>query len=595
MLFLTGIFGKFVRQIPIGVILALTASLIEAFFILPQHVAHFVRPQDVSSAVGANLKGFAAIGEKFKHSWDHRVTPLYLRWLEKFVLRRWLTLSGAFALFVGTLLFAWIKMNFILFPPDGVETFFVRLQAPTTASLQTTENILRGVEEQILKLPQNELKDVVTTAGIHQNDPNDPNVKRGGHFGQIMVFLHPESGRTRTAQEIIDALKKDIPVPNGVVSMTYERAVSGPPVGKPISIAVRGDEMEDILRAVRDMETAVRKIPGAMDVTNSYYEGKEEVQVVVDPIETRAAQLTVAQVGNTVRGAYDGLLPTSIRLLDDDVKLRVSFTRDARSSQSSIEDILVPNAFGNLIPLASISKIKTSRSVSAFTHEANQREVRVLGEVDTQITSARAISAEISKLFPEFRKHHPKVEFSFGGEEEDTQESLASMVRAFILAAFGILFILILTFGNFLQPLLVLLSIPFGVVGVIWAFYFHGMPLSFMGILGIIALAGVIVNNAIVFIDFVNAGKEAGLDPFQSILKAGGARLRPIFLTTFTTVCGLMPTAYGIGGLDKFVVPIAMSLGWGMVVGSLLTAFVLPAAVLALEDVRTWILRTVGN
>jgi multidrug efflux pump subunit AcrB len=583
MLFMSGIFGKFVRQIPIGVILALIASLFEAFFILPQHIASFIRTKDLVHLTGVATKD-KPIGERFKDYWDHKVTPGYARFLKIFVIHKWKTLGATFLLFVLSLGVAGGAMKFVLFPPDGIEIFFVRVTAPTSVGLEATQKFMvEEVEKKIKALPPNELKDFVTVVGVQQEDPNDPATKRGGHLGQIAVYLHPEEGRDRSAAEVIAHLKTEIKKPDNITSIVFDRAGGGPPVGKPISVAVRGKTFEEILPAVQALEEQVKKMPGAIDVTNSYAEGKEEVQIIVNGNEAKAAQLSVAQVGTTVRAAFDGLVATSVQSLDDEVDVRVSFPKASRSDLDSLQGILIPNSQGNLVPLPRVSRLKMHRGINAFEHENNEREVKVLGEIDTDQSSATQMSAQIAKLFPELLVRFPNVSFSFGGEDEDTQESLQSLIRAFGIAALGIFFILILTFESIIQPLLVLISIPFGIIGVIWAFFFHGLPLSFMGMLGVVALAGVIVNNAIVFIDAVNQERIEGRTGLDSIVVAASTRLRPIFLTTFTTVCGLMPTAYGIGGVDKFVVPIAMALGWGLVVGSLLTIFVLPAAFAALD------------
>jgi multidrug efflux pump subunit AcrB len=586
MLFMSGIFGKFVRQIPIGVILALIASLFEAFFILPQHIASFVRSRDLLVQKRTNADERVPIGERFKYFWDHRVTPKYARILERLVFHKWKTVGATVVLFFLSIGLAATGMKFVLFPPEGIEIFFVRMTAPTSASLETTQKYLIEIENKIKTLPENELKDFVTFVGVQQDDPNDPNGKRGSHLGQIAVYLHPEENRKRSAAEIIESLKKSIPKPEGIVSLTFQRAGGGPPVGKPISVAVRGEKFDEILPAVHELEALVKKLPGALDVENSYTEGKEEVQIVVNGGEAKAAGLSVAQVGRTVRAAFDGIIATRIQSLDDEVDVRVSFPKAARSSVESMGKINIPNAQGNLVPLTSIASFKSSRGVTVYDHENNEREVRVLGEIDTNTSSATQMSAAIAKFFPDLEKKYPMLTFKFGGEDEDTQESMQSLIKAFGVAALGILFILILTFGSILQPLLVLVSIPFGIIGVIWAFFFHGMPLSFMGMLGVVALAGVIVNNAIVFIDAVNQERREGYLGNESIVRAASMRLRPIFLTTFTTVCGLMPTAYGIGGIDKFVVPIAMALGWGLVVGSILTIFVLPAAFSILDTIE---------
>jgi len=207
--------------------------------------------------------------------------------------------------------------------------------------------------------------------------------------------------------------------------------------------------------------------------------------------------------------------------------------------------------------------------------------------VNTDIITATAANAHVKKWLPEIEKKYPELTFHFGGEDFDTKESLSSLARAFAIAVLAISFLLILTFKNLLQPLLVLTTIPMGIVSVVWTLFFHGRPLSFLAVVGIIALAGVIVNNAIVFIDFVNNARANGLDRFESIRSAAQMRIRPIFLTTATTVAGLLPTAYGIGGLDPFVVPIALALGWGLAFGSMLTTVVLPPALAVVDDISS--------
>ena len=179
---------------------------------------------------------------------------------------------------------------------------------------------------------------------------------------------------------------------------------------------------------------------------------------------------------------------------------------------------------------------------------------------------------------------HPDINLDFSGEFQDTQESLQSLLIAFAFAVGGIAFILILLFGNLYQPAVVMSTIPLGIIAVIWAFYINRMHLSFLALVGVVALAGVIVTNAIVFMDFVNQARREGQNRFDSIKTAAARRLRPIFLTTVTTVAGILPTAYGLGGDDSFVVPIAMALGWGILFGSVLTVIVLPSILAVVDD-----------
>lgn len=585
MMFMSGIFGKFVKQIPLGVVTALLFSLFEALLLLPQHMATYVRTDSLKLSPDSRSPRAA-----FQSFWDGKVVPLYGRVIERLIHRRWLMTAFTGLFFVGSIFVARQFLPFILFPPEGIETFFIRVKAPTGYSLANTLRTIQPIEKAVAELPSNELMDYVTTVGLIQQDPNDPNTKRGSEYAQIAVFLTPETDRDRTALQVIEYLKSSIQKPDDLERMTFERVNPGPPTGKPISIGIRGEEYEQILAAVGELKPLVANIEGAVDITDSYSPGKEEVQLIVDAAEAAAAGLTVAEIGNTVRAAFDGAVATSIQRLDEEVDIRVSFPEEDRGRVDVLEKIRVPNKRGYQVPLLQLAKTVTKTGVSVYEHEAGRREVRVLGEIDTSKTSAVAVASYVKEnILPEFNKKFPNIHFSFGGEDEDTQESLISLVRAFGVAVMGIFLILVLTFKNITQPFLVLLTIPLGIIAVIWTLIVMGQPLSFLAGLGIVALSGVIVNNAIVLIDFVNIGRKEGLDRWESILRASKLRIRPIFLTSSTTVAGLIPTAHGIGGLDKFVVPIALSLGYGMLFGAILTAFFFPCAIAVLDDIKLFV------
>jgi multidrug efflux pump subunit AcrB len=217
--------------------------------------------------------------------------------------------------------------------------------------------------------------------------------------------------------------------------------------------------------------------------------------------------------------------------------------------------------------------------------------------VDTKVSSSSEVNRRMREKLAGLSRQFPNVSFHFGGEDMDTKESLRSLARAFLLAVIAIFLILIVTFRTLLQPLVILTTIPLGLISVVITFFLHGMPLSFLGMIGMVGLSGIIVNNAIVFVDFVNELRREGLGLTESMLEAASQRARPIFLTTITTVVGILPTAYGIGGLDKFVVPIAMAMGWGLMVGSILALFALPAALAIIDDLESvgrWVWRWIG-
>jgi multidrug efflux pump subunit AcrB len=582
MMFMSGIFGKFIKQIPLGVISALMFSLLEALWILPQHMAHWVSPASLKlDRTSKSLVG------RFRVFWEDRFVPGYVSWVRFFLHHRYKTVLGLLLFFSLSMFVATQKLKFILFPPDGVEIFFVRVKTPTGFSLERTLTVVEPIEAAVKTLSAKELTDFVTTVGLVEQDPNDPTRQVGSEYAQIAVYLTPETERDRSVAEIIEDLRTKVGTPQNLEKITFERVNTGPPVGKPISVGLRGENYDDLIAAAKELKGIIAKLPGAKDIDDNFIPGKEEIQLVVNRAEAAAAGVSVAQIGRTVRMAFDGTTATAIRELEDEIDIRVQLRRDSIASSEVLSLLKIPNSFGNLIPLSRVTSQVRKRNLSVYQHEANQREVRVLGEVDTNVTSATALAARIdAEIKPLIEKNHPRVKLVQGGEDEDTQESLASLKKAFLAAFMGIFLILVLTFKNLLQPFLVVLTIPLGIVSVIWTFLVAGLPLSFLSSLGIVALSGVIVNNAIVLVDFVNLARSEGLNRWESLERAASQRIRPIFLTSVTTVAGLLPTAHGIGGLDQFVVPIAMALGYGILFGSVLTALFFPCAIAVVDDLQ---------
>lgn len=592
MLLMSGIFGKFVRQIPLGVIIPLIISLIEAFFILPAHIASWIKAPTPDKKTQRHPKNYIGrMLEYTTHSWENNILPAYIRSLERVLKRRYLALGTVAGVFVLVIIFAVKKMDFVLFPPDGIEQFYIRVEAPVGTSLDTTAELMKPIEAKIKEIPPIELDNFVSLIGLQMQDPNDPNRKMGSHLGQITVFLTPEANRERLANEILESTRASIGDIKGFTYISFDKVNPGPPVGKAIDIGVRGDDYETILPAVEKLKKILSEIEGTTDIRDSYLAGKEEVHIVVNGSEAAAAGLSVAAIGITVRAAFEGIIASSIRELDDEIDIRVTLPTQAKTNIKTLEKLEIPNRMGNLIPLKNIASFKKSSGISIYSHEDNQRQVKVNADLNTQITNTSKVTPLLLEKTKELEKEFKGISFDFGGESEDTQESLQSLFEAFALSIALILLILVFLFQNLLQPILVILVIPLGIISALGAFFFHGVPISFMGMLGIIALGGVIVNNAIVFIDFVNFGREKNLGLTESIMDAAKMRARPILLTSLTTVCGLLPTAYGIGGMDRFVRPIALALGWGLVIGSVLTAYVIPASIAVTDDIRKYLER----
>ena len=573
LMFMSGIFGKFVMNIPLGVIVALFVSLGEAYFILPNHFAGIMP----AKGTGKPLRGFLS------PLWERLFENPYGKIVAFVVKHRWLALLSLLLFVIGTGLVAKKHASFVLFPKGGIDIFMINLEAEVGTPLDRMAELSRPAEDIALRLPETEVENVITRVGRQMQDENRS--KSGTNVSQVVVFLTPETKRTRTAFDIIDELRTSVGKPPGITSISFEMLAGGPPVGKPVSIGVRSNEYEQILPLVAEVKAELGKISGVTDISDNYLLGKKELQVFVREDEATAAGLSVRDVGTSVRAAFEGIVATSIRKLEEEIDIRVMFPAADRGRRDALDDLMIPNMRGQLIPVSRITTRGNAQGLATFEHEANQREVRVSAEVDEKETSSLEVNRIMKTITDKLASKHPDVSFAFGGEDEDTKESMQTLVTAFIFAFVGILFLLILTFGNVVQPFLVAVTIPLGVIAVIWTFVLHNRPLSFLAMMGTIALAGVIVNNAILLIDTVNSFRKSGMDRFESVIAAARDRIRPIFLTSFTTVAGMLPTAYGIGGLDPFVVPMALALGWGLALGSVLTVIYFPAIIVAADDV----------
>lgn len=582
MLNISGIFGKFIKYIPMGVITALLFSLFECYFIMPAHLRWIYRGKKDSAelASGAN----EPVYRYFNGVWQTYAVPFYSSTLERFLKHRYLVLLFFLVLIVASGVLVKTKMRLVLFPSDGIELVILNFEAPVGTSLERTQELLKPYEKIVSQLNQDELMDYMVKAGMQGVNLFDPETFRGSHYGQIQVYLSPETDRKRSASEIKDWLREKIGNPREV-KFKFGNVPTGPPTGSPINIAVRGENYNEIMKVVNKIKPMVESQPGALDVTDTYIQGKEEINVSVDPITANAAQLTVGNIGATVRAAYEGIVATSVRKLEEEIDVRVTLSAQNRSDEASLARLYVNNMRGNLIPLTRVATFSKSPSIEAYLHENNQRQVTVKGNIDDRISSTLKIHGEVKKILPELLRDHPGVGVYFGGEEKDTNESLASLKLAMLVAVIAIYFMLILSFNSIFQPMFIMLSIPMGIVSVIWAFFLHNnKPLSFLCMIGVVALSGVIVNNIIVLMDTINEYRRDGMENYKSIVEAARSRLRPIFLTTATTVFGLFPTAYGWGGLDPFVVPIALSLGWGLGIGSLLTILMIPCFIAIKDD-----------
>jgi multidrug efflux pump subunit AcrB len=296
--------------------------------------------------------------------------------------------------------------------------------------------------------------------------------------------------------------------------------------------------------------------------------------------------LTVADVARNVRLAYDGEIVTSVRYGDEDVTFRVIMEQEARQQLVYLNEVLIPNIRGRLIPLKDVAELKQGPGQTDIRHFDNERTVTVEADVNLDVITP----AELSKVFFDhfdLDRDWPGMQLTPGGEIVETAESMQGLFRTLIIAIVGVFFLLVLLFNSLTQPFIVITAIPFGITGVIVAFGLHGEPFSFTAIMGIIGLSGVVVNDSLVLVNHINDLKgEKKKEDIRTIISEGTAdRLRPIVITTLTTVVALLPLAYGIGGTALFMAPMALAMGWGLLLATPLTLVLVPCLYMVGQDI----------
>ena len=573
--FMTGIFGKFIRWIPIVVIITLIASLIECVFILPSHLADFGRTR--KKATSSTRKSPFLVIQNF-----------YIRILQALLNHRFIYAFGMIAFF-GVGIFVGLKTIPIqMFPSHGIEIFFIRAEAPIGTSLEETARKFEAVEKLVAKLPEDELKNYVLNVGQIQKDNHDPSSSRGSHIGQIIVYLTPETSRERKTGLIMDEIREGLKEDSSFDRLWLDEVKPGPPQGKPVAIRIKGADFKVMSKIADEVKESLGNVEGTRDIRDDYEVGKDELRVVVDSARASMAQLQPADVAKTVRWAFQGELASTIEEGNEDIDVVVRLNEQGRTTKTSIENLYIQNPRGFHIPFHEVAKVERKPGITAIKHYDTKRLVTVTANVDPDTTTSMKVNQSMLPKLEELQKKYPGYILEAGGEFEDTQESLDALAHAGILASFMIFLILASMFNSLAQPLMVMLAIPFGLFAAIFALLIHGEPLSFLAFMGMIGLAGVIINDSIILIDFANKRRCAGNKRRDAIVQACTRRFRPVVLTSITTVLGLAPVAYGIGGKDPFLVPMALTIAWGIAIGTIMTLTVIPCFYAVIDDSNHW-------
>jgi len=579
LLFMSGMMGKFVRNIPTVVIIALMASLAEAFIILPSHLADFVK-------IKLDKDG-KPIGLSRDMPWFKNLVAFYTKIVKAAIKMKYRVVMGLITTLIICAVLAGTVMKFILFPSAGINFFFIRGEAPIGTPLSKTSELIAPLEDIVAKLPADELDTYVTTVGKIEEDRQDPFAGQASNLAQITVYLTQAQDRKRQVEEIIDDMREKTKNIEGFTELRFDKPQAGPPVGKPVEAKIRGEDFKMLDKIAFEYMDYLKTIDGTSDITWDHKPGKEEIRIKVDNNKATAAGLSIGQIARSIRGVFQGNIATKIKPVkaeeETDVTVRFDEAKEC-CSLDIFDDVMISNKFGNLIPLKKVATIDTVPSTTTIKHLDGKRVVTASSNVDTDKTTSLKVNSMLERKFRDISERYMGYSVKYGGEQEETMDSLKTLLKAFFFAFLVIYLILASFFKSIIQPIIVMLAIPFGLIGVIIAFILHGIPFSFLAIMGIVGLNGIVVNDSIVLVDFINKLRTSGMSRAESIIKAGQMRIRPVILTTATTAGGLSTVAYGIGGKDPFLVPMAMAICWGIVFATILTLIVIPCIYSIVDD-----------
>jgi multidrug efflux pump subunit AcrB len=568
MFFMSGVFGEFVRTIPLVISLAVLISVAEMTVALPAHLVSGLRA--IKSGTGV------------KRHWFDPIRELFRRAIRYVLILRYVFIALSIALMAGAVYYSVTKMKFVLFPSSSANAFFVYAELPVGASLDKTADKTREIEQIIAGLPDNELLTYATQIGTHgERQPGE-----NDHWAMVRVDLTPYAQRSRVADDVVADLRKKTDALDGFERISYQIDAGGPPVGRPVTIRVVGSDDERRRVLTDSLVAFISSIEGAKDVDRNDKLGKEQIELDIDYDRLSRLGLNVQDLAQSVRIAYDGEVVTSIRYGDEDVDFRVILEEEARKTPGMLGELLIPNDTGRLIPLKQVVTLRSGPGPSSYYHFDGERTTTVTADVvKDQVTPLEVVSATVKRF--DLDRDWPGMRFVVGGEAEETAESFRSLFIAFAIAVVAIFFVLSLLFGSFTQPFLVMLAIPFGVISVVIAFAIHGEPLGFLAMMGLIGLSGVVVNDSLVLVNHINELRKKNPEKPVLMLAAQGAadRLRAVTLTTITTVVGLLPLAYGIGGSDPFIAPMALALGYGLLFATPLTLLLIPCLYIVRTDI----------
>ncbi len=591
--FMSGIVGRVFYQFGMTVAIAVLISLFVAFTLVPMLVSRTQAPrEDLDSLDPNKASGWWRLWLRIRRplsvfsDYFERLRPHYRNLLAFSLRTRWLVALIATAAFVAAIVGAmFLPAEWMTVTDQG--KMYISIETPPGTDLQSTYERVRRVEQIVTALP--EVAGTYVTIGSGNTEVTE---------ALLLTLLTPADTRELSAIELVDSVRQLIrSVPGIKASLATEPAEGGS--AKPIELSIRGDDRQELTRLVHKVQALLESVPGAVDVDNTLQEGKPELQVTVNRKLANDLGLNVASISRTIRTLVEGDDITRFKEGDDEYEVRLRLQEQFRSSAGDVGRILVASskdvedrdAF--LVPLKQVADIEKSTAIGELRRFDRLPEVRVNANSAGWAASG-TIAQTLQAVADTAVQLSPGYSMSAVGQEEIRGESSTNILRALILSVIFIYLVLASQYESFFDPLSIMLSLPLSLVGAVLGLLVFGSTLNIMSQIGIVMLMGLVTKNAILLIDFVKQRRREGVDRTEAILAAGPIRLRPILMTTFATVFGMLPLALELGPGAEMRAPMARAVIGGMISSTLLTLVVVPVVYTIIDDIVVWLGRLVG-
>ncbi|HCD32961.1 MAG TPA: hypothetical protein DER01_11185, partial [Phycisphaerales bacterium] len=583
--FIKGRMGDLLGAFPWVVGCALFMSLVESLMILPSHMGHSLAKRDKKHEHMKEAGWLHRFEVKRDHVIFDKVVPAYGRFLEACLKRRYLTITiSTSVLIVSIGMVLGGRVGYVYLPKTDTEVLIADIRMPIGTPVHHTTAIADLVADASLKQPQ--VMSIDSIVGQRSNfDDGATTDASAPHIAQIFIELAPVEERDVSSdivtQNIREALEGKL---LGVDSLRFA-GIEGGPGGPDITIEVSGTQMYRMDMAVEQIKAQLRRYAGVNDVSDDNELGQRELQISLKP-GAAAIGFTTANVAQQIRAALYGIDAHVYTARSEDIDVRVRLDDKTRDDLQQVQQLWIISPAGKPVPLSEIAQIKDGVTYSTIKRLDRKRTITVLADCSPGVSPEDVTRKFENEFIPDFRNRFADLQIHLGGRQERQAKSMASMPYGMLAACVMVYVILAWLFSSYLQPLVVMLAIPFSLVGVIWGHWLLGFELTFLSIIGFVALSGIVVNDSLILVEFYNAHREKGHAMLESLVEAGKARLRPIILTSLTTVLGLTPLMLERSFQAHFLIPMAIALACGLATATVLILLVLPCVMMIFDDIK---------